>query len=254
MRVDVFLFCYNEKIMLPYTVEHYRRMFPKCQITIMDNRSDDGSVELAESLGCMVVGFESGGQLDERVMTHMKNHCADHVGDGWVIVADMDEWICATHKDLEDEERNGTSVLRTQGYDMTADSKTSDLSDIRLHDVMEGCWWGVEGDKNIAFRRPMIECMNYGIAAHSCCPSGHLVWSKNLYLLKHMSFLGEEFLVEKYKARFDRSGFMRANGLSGHYSDDREKVSALWNTKWSNRSAIPMGGLHDGFMTWRQPA
>lgn len=249
MRVEVFLFCYNERVMLPLTVAHYRKMFPECRITIMDNLSDDGSVDMALALGCRVISFSSGNQLDEAVMRHQKNHCYDDIHDAWVIVADMDEWICATSKDLEEEDQFGSTVLRTQGYDMVAESKEANLSDIDVHKVMDACWWGVEGDKNIAFRRPQIESMNYGIAAHRCSPSGKLVWSQHLYLLKHMSFLGDEFVVAKYKARFDRSTYMRACGLSGHYTDDREKALALWRSKWENCSRVPIGVLHDGFLS-----
>lgn len=236
--VNIFLFCYNESTLLPHTVEHYRRYIPDCKITVMDNISTDNSVEIAHSLGCRVISFHTFRQLDEIVMKYHKDHCGVLDGPGWVIVADMDEWLCVSQQNLQQEEDNGTTILVTLGYNIVGESTTVDLSDIDLHKLNSGVLWGKEGNKNICFRRPDIKSMRYSYGAHLCRPEGTIVASRFIYLLKHMSMLGMEHLVMKYKERFDRSQFMRDNGYSGHYTDDRKKVETIYSTFLSKSTEV----------------
>jgi hypothetical protein len=49
--MNVFLLCYNERAMLPHTVNHYKKHLPSCTITVYDNESTDGSAALARQLG-----------------------------------------------------------------------------------------------------------------------------------------------------------------------------------------------------------
>ncbi len=110
-------------------------MLPLADITIYDNESSDDSVKIAKSLGCKVVSWSSKGILNELNQTSLKNKCWKSVKEGWVIVLDMDEWLCVTEADLNAEEKAGTTILDILGYDMIGTSKEVDLHDINLHRI-----------------------------------------------------------------------------------------------------------------------
>ena len=62
MKVTVFLFCYNEELLLPHSINHYRKTFPDVEFYIDDNESTDNSIKIAQELGCNVISFNTNKQ------------------------------------------------------------------------------------------------------------------------------------------------------------------------------------------------
>jgi hypothetical protein len=225
MSLHVYLFCHNEEVLLPHAIDHYRRRVPGVTFTILDNESDDRSVAIARELGCTVQSFSTGGKLDDVVLRDLKNNVWKQISNGWVIVADMDEWLCVTAKDLAREERAGTTILRTFGLNVFGNSASPILDDIDLHSLNTGQPHPPES-KAICFRRPQIVEMNYREGAHVSAPAGEVDWSLMTYLLKHIAWPGEAFMVQKHQNRYARGKEQQALGLGTHYTDDTEKVAA----------------------------
>jgi hypothetical protein len=225
MSLHVYLLCHNEEVLLPHTIEHYRRRVPGVTFTILDNESSDNSVAIAKKLGCAVETFHSNGKLDDVILRDLKNAAVSRTASGWVIVADMDEWLCVTEQDLAREERAGTTVLKVEGWNVFGESATATLHDIDLHALNTGQRHNKES-KAICFRRPQISAMNYGFGAHTWAPEGTVAWSTNTYRLKHMAWLGLPFIVQKYQQRYERGKEQTAQNLGTHYTDDVNKVTA----------------------------
>lgn len=224
--MHIFIVCYNEAIMIPHTVAHYRSRFPSCQITILDNISTDNSADLARSLGCHVTPFESSDSMNEFILLNLRNTSWKKAND-WVIVCDMDEWICITEEQLKKEEEKGTTILRIKGYNMIADSQSEDLSDLDLQGLTRGMFNPYEC-KNLCFDARQIKAMNYSLGAHHCLPEGQAKFSESEYILKHMDELGFQYKCYKNKIRFERSEIMRKqHNMLTHYV---ENSSSLRNT------------------------
>ena len=221
--VFIYLLCHNERVLLPHAVEHYRSRIPQAVITILDNESSDASVEIAQSLGCRVRSWASGDQIDDHLFVELKNEVWKHHTDGWVIVADMDEWLCVTSIELKQAAARGITVLRTSGWNIVAESEREDLSDLDLHALDHGVHMGSR-DKLVAFRPDAVTAMRYGIGAHQSEPRGRVVFSPRTYLLKHMERLGTPWLRAKFIARAARAGRMHAIGIARHYTSDLEKI------------------------------
>jgi hypothetical protein len=67
--------------------------------------------------------------------------------------------------------------------------------------------------------------MNYGLGAHTANPQGHVVFSDNTYVLKHMERLGLPWLLNKYKTRFLRAQRMQSEGIAMHYTDNDSQIT-----------------------------
>lgn len=226
-QINVFLLCYNESALLPHTIKHYKKYMPSCFITIFDNESTDNSVEIAKSFGCQVVSWNSNNILDDYKQAQIKNNCWKHINHGWIVMADMDEFLCVTENDLKDAKKEGITMLRISGIDMIGESSSIDL-EIDLQKITKYIDNDLES-KNLCFYRPDIEEMNYSCGAHHCNPVGNVEYSSAVYHNKHMSSLGLNFSLNKMKKRYERSHLMRDSGMATHYTIDEVEVIDRYN-------------------------
>jgi hypothetical protein len=228
MNINIFLLCYNESPLLPHTIKHYRNNLPLCNITIYDNESTDNSVEIAKSLNCNVISWSSNNINDEDIKINIRNNCWKDIKSGWIIMADMDEFICVTEKDLLDEMNNNTTILKINGIDMIGESETLDLTDIDLQKINKYHNYEMES-KNLCFLRDYITDMNYGPGSHYCKPIGKIKYSDIIYTNKHMSNLGLNFLTNKMIKRYERSEKNRKRFWSIHYTNDVDQIKNNYN-------------------------
>lgn len=221
MKISIFLICHNEEVLLPKTIEHYKKYLPSSNFTIYDNMSTDNSVSIAKKLGCNVFIFDTKNEMDDFKITKIKNNCWKAILDGWIIVSDMDEWLCINEEWLEREEREGSTIIETQGFQIVANSKKEDLSDIDIHKQKMG--FACEAhSKKICFRAGELD-INYGLGGHSCEPKGNIKWGGS-YMIKHMDWLGLPFKLNKNKNRFERSQRLRKMGIGTHYKKNEKEI------------------------------
>ena len=88
MTIDVFSLCYNEEIILPYFLNHYKKFVRN--FTIYDNMSTDNSVNIMNEYGVNVIPYDTQGKMDESTYLNIKNTCCKGSDADWVIVCDMD--------------------------------------------------------------------------------------------------------------------------------------------------------------------
>ena len=228
MNVNIFLLCYNESIMIPHTINYYKSRLPNCTITIYDNKSIDDSVIIAKKLGCTVHTFDTNNINNVLIKRDLANSCWKTIKKGWVIMADMDEWLDITYNDLINECRLGTTILTVQGYNMIGESTNINLDDIDLTNINKYVLHNPES-KNICFLRPHIANMNYSVGSHVCNPLGIVKYSTKVYINKHMAYLGLPYIINKITERYKRSKEMQKQKLSIHYTDDVNKITNKYN-------------------------
>lgn len=225
-KVTVFLVCYNESELLPHTISHYRRLIPSSKFVIYDNMSTDSSRKIAESLGCRVMDFHTENIIDDFKLRDLKNECWSGYEDDWVIVCDMDEWLCIDAEDLTREDKENNTIVDTLGFDIVGSSQQTDISDINPHSLSKGVR-NKHLDKKVCFKPQKISKINYDVGAHICRPEGD-VKTGGRYLLKHMNWLGFPYHQARNKIRVQRSEKMRSMGLAIHYREDDKMWSSYF--------------------------
>jgi len=210
MEIYIFLLCYNESVLLPHTIAHYRAYMPNCNIIIYDNMSTDNSVAIATSLGCHIIEFKSNGRMDDYIHCKIKNTCWNNIKNGWIICADMDEWLCITDDELYNEYLHGTTILKTKGINMAGNSNNLLLDDINLHSLNKGVYCNMFS-KSCCFLASEIKSVKYSIGAHTAIFTGNIKYSKTKYINKHMDFLGLPYYLNKKKNRNHRASILNFN-------------------------------------------
>jgi len=237
MNINIFLLCYNEAPLIPHVVKHYKKYLPSCNITIYDNESTDDSVKIATELGCHVVSWNSNNICDEHIQISLRNRIWKDCKYGWIIMADMDEFVCVTENELINEMKSGVTILTIEGYEMIGESETLDLTDIDLQQIKK--YINHRGEsKNLCFLREAITDMNYGPGSHACKPTGKAVYSSNVYINKHMSCLGLPFLKNKMIERYKRCEKNRRYGMSYHYTTDIAKIEKMYFDNLNNSKLL----------------
>ena len=237
MKVSIYLVCYNEKIYLPITVSYYKSQFPDAKITILDNYSTDNSVDIAKMLGCNITYYcvsydnkcnnihkdkfinEDEGWLEG--YKHVRNNFwTDEEDNTWIITQDMDEFLCINDFQLEYEDKLGTTIILTEGYNMIGDSKTLDLSDVNLYEITRG-YREPFYDKRVCFKKGPIQKMNFCQGQHTCKPEGNIVYSNEKYYYYHLKYISDKYLANRYLNDYTK------NNTSPWYKQWKDEESVL---------------------------
>jgi len=229
MDITIFLLCYNESHIIRETIAHYKKQFPNAQFIISDNYSTDNSVEIANLLGCKIIKFDTKNTQDENIMLYIRSNCFTQFDvTNWVIVCDMDEWLCITEDELKKEEENGTTILKTIGYEMIGESILEQLSDINLHSISKGIQ-NKSMNKSICFNTNYIKDIGYTHGSLTSNPKGMVKYSEKQYIIKHMNMLGLKYFITKNINRYERNEYMRKANFNMHFMNDEVIITKKYN-------------------------
>jgi Glycosyl transferase family 2 len=193
--IQIFAISYNEERLVGFFIDWYKTRFPGCEITIFDNESADRTKEIAESKGCKVLSYSTGGKMDERSLRAIKNVCWKGASCNWVAVVDIDELVEINYTDLMMEEKKGTTMIDFEYW--TVVNKTGES-------LLQNMNYGVHHkgltSKRCLFNPRAIQEINYEIGAHVAHPIGHVQLSSKKYRFFHYKFLSYEWLVSRFAA------------------------------------------------------
>ena len=229
--VTIHQICYNEVQILEFCYNFYRSRFPKAKFVLEDNESTDGSVELAKSLGYDVNSFSTNNQMDDTILSNVRNNCWRNDKTDWVIVCDMDELIDINEDVLMQEQSNCNTIIETWGFQMINLEYGFDLKNIQ-YGFRDGDFY----DKNLVFNKRFIEHMNWSVGSHKCSPTGVLVKkTENRYPLLHYKFINEDYVVERYKElNLRQSPENIAKNMSTHYNLSEVEIRENFNQMKKN--------------------
>jgi hypothetical protein len=227
--VTIYTITYNEEIMIEFFINHYRNIFPNCNIVIYDNYSTDNTVSIAKDLGCEINYYDSNNNLSDSKFLEIKNNCWRDSKTDWVIVCDCDELIQINEEDLINESKNGTTLFKFKGFNIMNTEDDLDLESLSygFADTMY--------DKVILFNKSKISNINYNPGCHLAYPTGDVSYSKSIYNLLHYKYLGVKYTVDRYKIFAERlSDENLRYGWSTHYLTKENKIVDIYKNNKEN--------------------
>ena len=196
MTIDVFSLCYNEEIILPYFLKHYKKFARN--ITIYDNMSTDNSVNIMNEYGVKVIRFNTKGKFEESLLMYIRNNSWKSSDADWVIVCDMDELIY--HENIIEVLTNtNANHIVTEGYEMM--SETLPTTEGQIYEELKFGYFKPDYSKPCLFKPSEVTDINFGPGCHKADPTGpNIISIKDSGIkLLHYKYINREVLIKKYK-------------------------------------------------------
>ena len=234
MNIDVYAICWNEEKLLPYFLRHYSTFARS--ITIFDNYSDDGSIEIIKSCPiAQIKRYNSESKIRDDMYVQIKSRCWRGSDADYVIVVDIDELVW--HADLVGylEDNKHISIFYPVGYEMVGETfptTSGQLYDEINHGVL---FPGIHKTKPCMFDPQRITRINYGVGCHEAFPTGDVTESRdddNLKLL-HCKNLSADYVAERHEL------------LRGRLSDINK--ARKWGSHYNRSVKYSLNGYHNLF-------
>lgn len=227
--ITIYVLTYNEELILPYFIKHYRARFHDCDIKIFDNFSTDDTIKIGEENNCDIIQHDSNNKIDERIYLSIKNECWKTSKTDWNIICDADEFLDIDERDINYETiYNDSNIIKSTAYHMI-NLEENDL------DIDKICY-GVRAtdyDKCLIFNKKYIKEINYSPGCHNCFPVAHnnkdIKFNKKIYNLYHMTYLDKKTYYNKCKRNKERLSGMNLKKRWGyHYLMNEKEVEQLF--------------------------
>jgi glycosyltransferase involved in cell wall biosynthesis len=228
MNIDVYATCYNEEIILPYFLKHYKKFARN--ITIYDNMSTDNSVDIMNEYGVNVISFDTGGRFEESVLMNIRNNCWKGSDADWVIVCDADELIY--HENIiEILSSTHANHIVTEGYEMM--SETLPTTEGQIYEELKIGHFKPDYSKPCLFKPSEVTHINFAPGSHTAEPMGPnlIIINDSGIKLLHYKYLNIELLIEKYKHyRVRQSEEMKRNGWGNYQHWDANVINSQFDS------------------------
>lgn len=246
MKIRVYTVCWNEALMLPHFLRHYR--FAE-EIVVYDHGSTDNSAAIVRSFpNTTLRRLHCPDEIHESYLLHVKNHayreCRGQAD--FVVVVDVDEFLY--HPAIDDVlaryKAEGVTVPKVKGYNMVSD-RFPRLNEEFLQIVRRGVAddTTVEDYINAYGKRcvfdPSVE-INFQPGCHECDPRGGVRESASAeIMLLHCKFMGLEYTLKRhgeYRRRLSEE--MIRKGWWYQYTWPDGRVAELFNAMRSKARAV----------------
>lgn len=233
--LSVFTMAFNEGKLLQFMIDHYRSRFPLCEIFVYDNESTDNTAEIAIANNCHVIPYYTNGTVDDSKLTNHKNNCWKSANTDWVAVIDVDELLDINESQLLHESSLGTTIIKSEGYNMVNMEDNFDLINIKYGSRCSPY------DKSYIFNKKFIKEISYAPGGHHCNPIGKATYSANAYLLYHYNCINIEYQVERHLLTAQRmSELNKKNKWGNQYLvSAEEKRNAMLHSRTYAIKIIP---------------
>lgn len=216
--VEVHIVCFNEELILPYTLRHYQTFAAK--IIIHDGGSTDRSKEIAKEYGAEVRDWDTNGEINDTLLKRLKETAWIGTSADWVIMADADEFIYFPDhpaNSLKQYEQQQLAFVKPRGFEMESPELPVNggqiYEEIR-HGAPDDKWYA----KPVLFSPKRVKSIDYMVGAHECKAVLHsglkminpVRFSQPPCYLLHYHHIGS---VERIGAKYDanRKRFSKEN-------------------------------------------
>jgi len=225
MKIKVYAICWNEEVIAPYFLRHYKKY--TSEIVIYDNMSTDSTCEILRS--CEIRKYDTNEKIRDDIYLSIKNEAWKETRDSevdWVIVCDMDEFVYSTDllNTLRKAKEDGYTIIKPQGYSMIGDNIP--IANGMIYDEIPTGVKDNNYSKLCIFNPNSISEINYAPGCHDAqvCGDVNVLLSSNIKLL-HYNYISLDYAINRYSTYETRlSEENLRNGWGTHYQYKKDII------------------------------
>lgn len=226
MNVELHVVTYNESRIIGYTLKHYAQFCSR--MIVHDGMSTDSTRIIAKKYGAEVVDFDTKHQINDTLLTALKQEAWKGTKADWIIFVDADELVYfpigaelsfAAYEDLK------VPIVKPHGYEMISDvfpTPEGQIYDEVKCGGVDNRWYA----KPCIWNPRMVKTITFSAGAHECqaiqydgrrLPNPTIPTTPPAYLLHFKHIDSVENIAAGYAAAKERmSAVNKQNGWGWH--------------------------------------
>lgn len=256
LKIELYTCTWNEEFQLPFALQYWKRLITdesELKVTVYDNMSDDNTVKILSQYDWITVKqFDTNGEMNEDVLTYIRNNCWKGSKADWVLMVDLDEVFYAKDiiGELKKMKEQGVAVVACQWYALIGDDVPKYRDDMLLHQqIRMGYKQHMnhrqgQGDfgKLQLFDPKKVTTMNYSVGMHISYPDAPIMPNFNIYQIHFDKGYGIQWKMEKRRELWNRmADSQKRKGYGYEYGWDDEKMISEY--KNNQAKAIDISNL-----------
>lgn len=226
MNVEVHIVSFCEERIIPFTLRHYAQFADK--IVLHDSFSTDNTRMIARKYGAEVRDFDTKGQINDTLLTALKQEAWKRTSADWVIFVDADELVyfpIGSDNSFPAYEAGNIAVVKPYGYEMVSDvfpTTSGQIYDEVKFGGVDNRWYA----KPCIWNPRLVKTLVFSAGAHECnamlkdgrrLPNPTIPSNPPAYLLHFKHVDSVEIIAAGYEAAKARmSAVNKQNGWGWH--------------------------------------
>lgn len=238
LKIEWYVCTYNEEFQLPFAIDYWKRLITDksdLKVFVYDNQSTDKTVEILKQYPWIEVKeFTSNNEMNENLLTYIRNNCWKSSKADWVMMTDLDEVFYA--KDIVSElirmKEEGVAVVACKWLGLI-DDKIPKHDGRLLHNIMgngykqhinhregQGDWGKLQ-----LFDPKKVTAMNYSPGMHISYPDAPITFNDNIFQFHFDKGYSAEYKIKKRRELWKRlNSVQKQMGYCYQYNFSNEQI------------------------------
>lgn len=238
LKIELYTCGWNEEYQLPFAIEYWKRFITDetdFKVIYYDNFSNDKSLEILSKYPWIEVRmFDTGGEMNEELLTIIRNNCWKGSTADFVIVCDVDEQYYAKDivKELKELKKKGAAVVACQWYALVGDKESYNTDTLLHKQIGRGYRQHINHRQDQSmfgklqlFDPKQVSDMHYSVGMHFAFPDAPITVSYNIYQFHFDKGYNLDWNINRRKIMWKRlADSQKAKGFCVHYGLSEDKI------------------------------
>ncbi len=239
IKTELYTCGYNEAFQLQFAIDYWKLLITdesELKVFYYDNMSNDNSVEILSKYPWIEVRqFDTNGEMNEQILTNIRNNAWKGSTADFCMVVDVDEVFYAKNiiEELKMMKNQNVGAVACNWYALCGDDVPSYQEGLLLHQQIKKAYKQYinhrEGFGNYGkiqlFNPKLAIDMHYSMGMHYAFPHCPIVYNPNIIQIHFDKGYGYQWKIQKRRELWNRlTPALRDGGVCCEYGWEEERI------------------------------